>query len=300
MMVSNKGSVLRLMFWQWRAVLLFVGGGTVAALVWALAPALHWLMLPMSPLAVVGAALGIFVSFRTNSAYARWWEGRILWGRMINVSRHFGTQVLCYLPAEARELQRRLVRRHVAYVHALRCLLRQQDPLADADFLRTVPDDPERYRGQSNVTHALLHQQMTELVAEASAGRLDELRMQRLDHGIEEMLAVQGGCERIKKTPMPRGYGFIAERLIWAYGLLFPFALVKEIGWLVVPINVLVCLSFTLISEAGRVLEDPFTLFWNGLPLHNMSRTIERNLGERLGDEELVEIPGVDARGILM
>jgi putative membrane protein len=99
---------------------------------------------------------------------------------------------------------------------------------------------------------------------------------------------------------MPRGYGFIAERLIWAYGLLFPFALVEDVGWLVVPINVLVCLSFTLISEAGRVLEDPFTLFWNGLPLQNLSLTIERNLGERLGDAELVEIPGVDGHGILM
>lgn len=300
MMVSNKGSVLRLVQWQWRATVVFVVAGIVAALVWTLVPALHWLVLPMSPLAVVGAALGIFVSFRTNSAYARWWEGRILWGRLINVSRLFGTQVLCYLPADAIELKRRLVHRHVAYVHALRCLLRQQDPLADADFLRSVPDDPERYRGQSNITHALLHQQAVELVAEVDAGRLGELRMQRLDHSLEEMLAVQGGSERIKKTPMPRGYGFIAERLIWTYGILFPFAVVEEVGWLVVPINVLVCLSFTLISEAGRVLEDPFTLFWNGLPLQNMSMTIERNLGERLGDEALVEIPTVDARGILM
>jgi ion channel-forming bestrophin family protein len=302
MMVSNKGSVLRLMFWQWRAVLLFVGGGLFAAAVWTLVPALHWLILPMPPLAVVGAALGIFVSFRTNSAYARWWEGRQLWGRLINVSRHFCTQTLCYLPADAHALKERLVQRHVAYVHALRCLLRAQDPLGDADFLRTVPGDPERYRGQSNITHALLHDQAVELVAEVDAGRLDELRMQSLDGSLEELLAVQGGCERIKKTPMPRGYGFIAERLIWSYGLLFPFAVVEEVGWLVVPINVLVCLSFTLISEAGRVLEDPFTLFWNGLALQNMSMTIERNLGERLGKprDALVEIPGVDARGILM
>jgi putative membrane protein len=300
MMVSNKGSVLRLMQWQWRAVLLFLAGGVFAALVWTFVPGLHWLVIPMSPLAVVGAALGIFVSFRTNSAYGRWWEGRTLWGRMINASRHFATQILCYLPGGATELQRRLVHRHVAYVHALRCLLRQQDPLADADFLRSLPDDPERYRGQSNITHALLHQQTVELMAEVEAGRLSELRLQLLDASLAEMLAVQGGCERIKKTPMPRGYGFIAERLIAAYGLLFPFGVVAELGWLVVPINVLVCLSFTLISEAGRVLEDPFTLFWNGLPLQNMSMTIERNLGERLGDEELVEIPVVDARGILM
>jgi ion channel-forming bestrophin family protein len=300
MMVSNPGSVLRLLRWQWRAALLFTAGGVLAATIWTFAPALHWLTLPMSPLAVVGAALGIFVSFRTNSAYDRWWEGRQLWGRLVNVSRHFGTQVIHYLPADAAELKRQIVHRHAAYVHALRCLLRGQDPLADADFLRSVPDDPERYRGQSNITHALVHQQMTELVALVDARRLSELRMQLLDRSLEEMLAVQGGGERIKKTPMPRGYGFIAERLIAAYGLLFPLALVSEIGWLVVPINVLVCLSFTLISEAGRVLEDPFTLFWNGLPLYNLSMTIERNLGERLGDEDLVEIPGVDERGILM
>jgi len=114
------------------------------------------------------------------------------------------------------------------------------------------------------------------------------------------MLAIQGGCERIKKTPMPRGYAFIAERLIIAYGLVFPFGLVFEIGWLAVPVNILVCLSFALISEAGRVLEDPFTLFYNGLPLHQISMMIERNLGERLGDEELVEVPEVNEYGILM
>ncbi len=300
MMVSNQGSVLRLLMWQWRAALLFTVAGAAAAFIWQFVPGLHWLALPVSPLAVVGAALGIFVSFRTNSAYDRWWEGRKLWGRMVNVSRHFGTQIIHYLPADATQEKQRLVHRHAAYVHALRCLLRQQDPLADAEFLRALPDDPEQYRGQSNITHAILHQQMAELVALDDARRLSEFRMQLLDHSIEEMLAVQGGCERIKKTPMPRGYGFIAERLIMAYGVLFPLALVSELGWLIVPINVLVCLSFALISEAGRVLEDPFTMFWNGLPLGHLSMMIDRNLGERLGDESLVEIPGVDARGLLM
>ncbi|MEM9453648.1 MAG: bestrophin family ion channel [Myxococcota bacterium] len=299
MMVSNRGSVFRLLAWQWKAVGLFTLGGLAAVVIWHF-PSLHFLAIPTAPLAVVGAALGIFVSFRTNSAYDRWWEGRKLWGRMINVSRHFCTQVLNYLPAAEREAQRRIVHRHAAYVHALRCLLRTQDPLADEDFLRVVPDDPEDYRGQSNITHALLHRQHVDLVALDDAGQLSGFRMQRLDHSIEEMLAVQGGCERIKKTPMPRGYGFIAERLIMAYGLLFPLGLVESLSWLVVPINILVCLSFTLISEAGRVLEDPFTMFWNGLPLHNMSMTVERNLGDRLGDEDLVDVPGVDPRGILM
>ncbi len=258
------------------------------------------LRLEATPVAVVGGAIGIFVSFRTNSAYDRWWEGRKLWGRMINVSRHFCTQAINYLPEDARDVSARLVHRHVAYVDALRCLLRKQDPLVDEDFLRSLPDDPESLRGSSNLTHALLHLQSEDIVALDEAGKLSEFRVQLLDRSLEQMLAVQGGCERIKKTPMPRGYGFIAERLIMVYSVLFPFGLVADVGWLVVPINVLVCLSFALISEAGRVLEDPFTMFWNGLPLFNMSRTIERNLRERLGEQDLPEIPGVDERGILM
>ncbi|MEM7157202.1 MAG: bestrophin family ion channel [Myxococcota bacterium] len=299
MMVSTRGSVLRLIQWQWRMVTVFVLSSTAAALLWQL-KLLDWMLLPTAPMAVVGAALGIFVSFRTNSAYDRWWEGRKLWGRMINVSRHFATKVIVYLPTDEPETKTRLVHRHAAYVHALRCLLRKQDPLDDAEFMRSVPDDPEMYRGQSNITHAVLHKQTEELIALDEAGKLSEFRMQLMDRCIEEMLAVQGGCERIKKTPMPRGYAFIAERLIIAYGLLFPLAIVEDLAWLTVPISVLVCLSFTLISEVGRVLEDPFTMYFNGLPLMNMSMMIERNNGERLGEENLVEVPQVDERGILM
>jgi len=40
-----------------------------------------------------------------------------------------------------------------------------------------------------------------------------------------------------------------------------------------------------LISEAGRVLEDPFNMFYNGLPLNNLSTKIEQNIKERMGHE---------------
>ena len=84
-----------------------------------------------------------------------------------------------------------------------------------------------------------------------------------------------------------------------AFSLIFPFAVVHHIGWAVIPVNLLVCLAFGLISEAGRVLEDPFNMFYNGLPLMAMARTIEVNIRERLGERELPAIPEpVD--GILM
>ncbi|MCA9683030.1 MAG: hypothetical protein KC457_12595 [Myxococcales bacterium] len=314
MFVDYRGSILGLIGWQWRSVLLFTLASTlVVAAEHFLVDHIEHVLLPVTPVAVVGGAIGIFVSFRTNSAYARWWEGRKLWGRLINSSRHFCSQVLLYLPGSGEgaeqspplpsELQRDLVRRHVAYVHALRALLREQKLGEDQDFSAFLePREAERIVAESNPTHALLHTQMQLLVAENQAGRLDSLRLQSFDATIRALLDIQGGCERIKKTPFPRGYGFIADRLIHAYGLLLPLALVGTIenDWIAIPITLLVCLSFLLISEVGRVLEDPFTMFWPALPLSALSKTIEINLRQRLGDANLPPMPKVDARGILM
>ncbi|PRQ09591.1 bestrophin family protein [Enhygromyxa salina] len=314
MFVDFRGSIWGLLRWQWKASLVFaLASSLIVGFEHVFADHAHHIFLPVAPVAVVGGAIGIFVSFRTNSAYARWWEGRQLWGRMINSSRHFCTQVLSYLPNPEHgadqqppvpsELQRALIRRHIAYVHALRVLLRNESLVDDTDFNAFLPGkEAERTIAESNPTHALLHTQMRLLVAESDAGRLDPLRLQSFDETIRALLDIQGGCERIQKTPFPRSYGFIADRLIMAYGILLPLGLVGQISndWIAIPLTLLVCLSFALINEVGRVLEDPFTTFWPSLPLSALAKTIEINLRQRLGDANLPESPKQDARGILM
>ena len=186
-------------------------------------------------------------------------------------------------------------------MHTLRCLLRKQDALADQSVQEwTSEADREWLAGQSNPTHALLQKQLDAVTALADAGSLDERRLMSMDESVRHLLDIQGGCERIKKTPIPRGYGFIAEQLILAFSFLLPLAIVADLHLLAIPVNVLVCLAFNLISEAGRVLEDPFNMFYNGLPLTNMSDTIEQNLRNRLGEDHLEALPGPDYRGILM
>ena len=297
MIVGTSGSVFRLLQWQWRNALFFTMTATVVILLHKLFDIGH-LLIPTTPMLVVGAALGIFVSFRTNSAYDRWWEGRKLWGQLVNSSRHLTSQALCYLPPEVAAL---IVRRHAAYVHLLRCVLRQQDPWSDEHIVRLVDADTRAALArESSPTHALLFRQLAEVSALAAAGSLDERRLQSFDGTLATLLDVQGGCERIKKTPMPRSYGLIAERLITVYGALFPLSLAEELGWGLIPLNLLVCLSFALISEVGRVLEDPFTMFYNGLPLSALSLTIENNIRQRLGDEDIPPVPGENPPGILM
>ncbi len=303
MFVTYRGSLFGLLRWQWRG-LLFFGGAAALVVLADRVLGWHWFELGTLPLAVMGGAIGIFVSFRTNSGYDRWWEGRRLWGQLVNTSRHFCTQVLAFVDRDrpgANEHATALVRGHIAYVHVLRCALRGQSPWDDHDVACWLTaDEIETLRGQTSPNHALLHRQAETLVHLNNSGALDHYRLQLLDRSIALLLDVQGGCERIKKTPFPPGYGFVAERLIQAYGVLLPMGLVDTLGWVAVPVAVLLCMGFTLISEVGRVLEDPFTMFWPALPLAALATTIELNLRQRLGETDVGPLPQVDARGILM
>lgn len=298
MMVTTKGSFMRVLAWQWRACLLFMGTGVIAWIAHDLLAFEH-AALPSLPSTVVGAALGIFASFRVNAAYARWWEGRGLWGRIVNVSRTFTSQVLAYVDDAA--LQRTLVTRHALWVHVLRCQLRDDDPFADPHVKRIAEklaiDDVEqaRLKSQTSMCHALADMNLRAI---AQSG-VEPLRLQAMDQSIASLVDAQGGCERIKRTPMPRGYGFFVQRLTLIFAVLFPFTIVSEVGWVAIPLNLVVCIGFTLISETGRVLEDPFTHFWNALPIENISINIERNVRQRLGDSDIPAATTPDAKGIL-
>ncbi len=296
-MTQDNGSIRGVLMWQRRRTWLFVGAGFTA---WLFHHGIGWTFLGLSPLAVsvIGAAIGIFASFRTNAAYDRWWEGRKLWGRLVNRSRHLAHQARHYLPPEVADP---IVRRHIAYVHTLRCALRTQPAHKDAEAIQFL-NDAERAElaTTSNGPQMLLDRQHAAIMAAYRVGHIDGLQLQSFDDSLMDLLGIQGGCERIKGTPLPRGYGWAVDWLIDGFGLLFPFALVSQIGLVTIPMNLFVGMGFTLISEIGRILEDPFTMFFNGLPLSELSRKIEVNLRERLGDEDLPPMLRADARGILM
>lgn len=298
MIVGTTGSVWRLLRWQLRSVVLFGVAATVVVVLHQVL-GLKWVRIPPLPVAVVGGALGIFVSFRTNASYARWWEGRQLWGRLVNNSRVFCTQILTYVPGD--DVQRTLIDRHILYVHVLRCLLRDEDPWVDAEVLRfSTAEQRAELAVEGNAPHALLHAQHALLAKLADERALSELRLDALDRTMAALLDVQGGCERIKRTPMPRTYGLFSQELARAYGILFPLAIVADTSYATIPINIVVCLAFVMISEVGRILEDPFTMFFNGLPLSALSRTIENNLRARRGERDLEPMLKPDERGILM
>jgi ion channel-forming bestrophin family protein len=251
---------------------------------------IKWLAQPTLPLAMMGAALSVFLAFRNNTAYGRWWEARTLWGSVVNNSRTFARQVLTLVDEGDQEmpadLRLQLVQMQIAYVHALRCHLRKQNPFPELKRL-LPPEDVHILRNERNVPAAILLR-MGEMCRELfDQGRLDTIRLAALDSTLTELCNVQGGCERIKGTPMPPQYDYAPRLMVRVYCLLMPLGLVAGLG-LVTPIAS-TALSFLFISleASGREIETPFENTVHDTPMSGLSRTIEINLRQSLGQRTL-------------
>ncbi len=187
------------------------------------------------PFSVVGVALSIFLAFRNNAAYDRYWEARKLWGGLVNASRSFGRQVTTLPTAEPaaaaalQTAQRALVYRQIAYVHALRAALRGDDVGEEHATLLTRAER-ETLAPFENTCVGLLHAQGRALAAAAAHGWLSDRRHLAIDATLTELTALQGGCERIKRTPIPLAYRFFSQAFVRVFVTLLPFALVEQLG----------------------------------------------------------------------
>ncbi|MEL6342134.1 MAG: bestrophin family ion channel [Myxococcota bacterium] len=266
-----------------RYVYLFVGSALVAWLTitvfgWT------WLALSATPITMVGIALSVFLGIRTYAAYGRYWEGRTLWGKVATVSRHFAHQSVAYLGAD---VARGLIHDQSLYVHALRCHSRSQQILDDPHVQRIAPDQRRlTLKRESNIPAALVARHHGFLADATRNGDLSDEQLRSFDTSLRDMLDVQGGCERIVNTPLPASAVFFARWITIIFGVVLPFCLAATMGFGVLIIAPLVAFAFLIIDVTGETMENPFSSDPYGLPLTSISLTIERNIRDRVGENE--------------
>jgi putative membrane protein len=252
---------------------------------------------PPLPLTLFGSALALFLGFRDNSAYERWWEGRVLWGAMINASRSLARASRNLLPDDpARDLKRTIVLRHVAYVNALRCQLRRQPP--DAEVLRFLSrGEAEPALARTNVANGILDGTSRRIDEARRAGWIDTIQQAHFEGLLVDISNAQGGMERIKNTPLPNQYRFFPTFFTRLFCLLLPIGLVETLG-IATPVGSTIAgLMFLAILQIGDDLVDPFANTVHDVPLSAMCRTIEIDLLESIGDEAPPPIQAV--KGVL-
>jgi putative membrane protein len=246
------------------------------------------------PFTLIGLPLAIFLGFRNNAAYDRFWEGRRLWGELVHRSRSFSRQCASLIdyPAPARasdgmgDARVRMVYRAIAFAHALRGVLRGTDSAADVQAL-LLPDEFAQMEKAFNKPDFLMRQMGMDLGLCLKEGRIDSCLVASIDATLSAMTASATSCERIRNTPIPFSYTLLLHRTAYLYCFLLPFGLVDSIGFMTPFVVAIVAYTFFGLDALGDELEEPFGLAPNDLPLDAMCRMIEIELRESLHDAHL-------------
>lgn len=327
------------------------------------------------PFTAFGVALSLYLGFRNNACYDRWWEGRKLWGRQINAARtvcravntlipiqyansinvgigNYSCSTTGYPPVKGCKLvplAERLMKCTSAHSHALRHQLRGDSSAAkdrnsyvspeEGKILDHSPNPADQVlyfaanllREMHIVAHGNSHDLCNSGPAPADASvnaktnidesteginadaplitarplPMDSITLTAIHTHLAEFCSIQGGCERIKKTPLPLPYSLLVHWTACFYVALAPFAIVQSCGWYTGPIMGIVSFVFFSLDECSRLLEDPFADNPYGLSLCALCRMIDISTAMGLGkvnvNEPLPEVlkPTLPENGVM-
>jgi putative membrane protein len=236
----------------------------------------HKVPLNATPFTLVGVALALFLGFRNSSAYDRWWEGRKLWGALVNTMRTLARQVLTMTGESADK--RAFIDMLVAFTYAMRDQLRGDTFARSAELLPpalAAEVDGARYK-----PFIILRAMGDWVSARYREGAFGEITMSAIDRSLVELSNVLGGCERIAATPVPFGYSVMIHRVVYFYCALLPFGLVDSIEWMTPAVAMVMAYSFIALDSLASELEMPFGRNENGLALDAISLNIELSIRE--------------------
>ena len=235
-----------------------------------------------TPFAVFGAALSLFLGFRNNAAYDRWWEARRLWGGLLADARTLARELEMFLHDAA--LRQHLLRLCLAFLHLHRAQLRRlkDDPTALA-AAKAAANGADPTQTPNSPCAAL--NDMTRLLATAYAdGKIDGFGARAISTRMASIALAQAACERIAGTPLPYVYSLLIFRTSWMYCLLLPLGLIDSTGWLTPLFAGIVAYTFFGLAEVTEELAHPFGLTANALPLDAICRAAEISLAPHLGE----------------
>ena len=258
--------------------------------------------LPFSIAGILGSALAIFIAFRNQSSYARWWEARTIWGGIINNSRIFARQIIANVnnavsigkvskeDAEAYKME--MIDRQIAFAHSLRLHLRKQNHIEEFQHLLSKNEFSE-LKGKQNRPNILLHTQglrIKEAMQKEMLGAFDNISM---EPNLATFSNWQGACERIKNTPLPMNYQYFTKLFLYVFIFVLPICLIGDfskmnITFLVIPVSFIICFVFAVMNRVGEINENPFENNISDIPMTALCNAIERDLKEML-EEPLPE-----------
>ncbi|MCR9233247.1 bestrophin family ion channel [Gimesia chilikensis] len=231
---------------------------------------------------IIGLVLGLLLVFRTNSSYARWWEARKLWGKLVNISRNMAIkfrELTNFTKQELRELADLLV----AFPEALRDHLREDDDFSMFPELEQI-DPPPRH-----IPAYIADLIYRRVIGWKRTGMIDGDELRIIDSETRELMEICGACERIRRTRLSPSYRTFVRHCITLYLLTLPWGLVEEFKFWTVPMTVIMAYFMIGIEVIAHSVEEPFGLDEDDLDLDGLCITIRSTVNEildRFGSQE--------------
>jgi len=264
---------------------------------------LHWfnhkLTIDSMYFSMLGFVLSLFLVFRLNSAYDRWWEGRKAWGKLINDSRTLALLLNAHIPAENRALRKFFVVNISNFAIALTWHLRFNNPKAIENMIFVNARTTKELQAVNHIPNAVassMYEKVTEMAKNGEMTEFDKVQIREVMQGLIDVLGV---CERIKKTPIPFSHSTFIKLFILIYVFVLPFGLVPVFEYLTIPAVVVMTYAMMGIELISEEIEDPFGEEANSLPTSAMSDTIRDSAYEILHVKAKFDHEKVSATGIL-
>jgi len=275
-LISLKGSIAKRIALRSLLVTLLA---SAIVLVETLHPA-YFSKVNATPFTLLGLSLSIFMNFRNNACYDRWYEARKALGAMVMDVRSMirETQVI-----KDKQQRSKVLLDLCGFAHALNAKLRKEDELSAAStWLSKLPS-----ANTPNIPERILRHVGQQCSTLAESGEINEWRYTLMANHLTNLTTTQTTCERIKSTPLPFPYTLLLHRTIYIFCILLPFAMAEPLGWLTPVFTAIVSYTFFGLDAIGDELEDPFGRDENDLPTNAIVRTIEREVLDALGATEL-------------
>ncbi len=226
---------------------------------------------------ILGFVLSLLVVFRTNTAYDRWWEGRKLWGSLVNNTRNLSIKINAMLPASCQDSKFFFRATIPSFVFAMKEHLRggvKWEELELDQYLRVEIEDCD------HVPNQIVQAMYSRTAKLHHNGDLTGGQLLGLDKNLNTMLDILGACERIRKTPIPFTYNIFLKKFIFFYIMTLPVGFVAYFDYWAIPISVFVFYVLVSLEIIAEEIEDPFGLDPNDLPTDKLAATIQSNVRE--------------------
>lgn len=241
--------------------------------------------------ALLGIALSIFLGFRNNACYDRWWEARKVWGKLVHVTRSFARQTMFLDRLQAAEGARtKLLHYAIAFTQAMVPHLRPGDGQIKSHKWLSA-DEQKAFDASRNGPDFILRKIGETLAELRGTGRIEPFDFQTLDETVNSLAEVQAASERLRFTPVPFGYTLLLHRTAYLFCFFIPFGFADTLGWGTPFATTLVAYTFFGLDALGDELEEPFGTLPNDLPIGAIADTIEINVREALGEIDLPDLP---------